>query len=140
MRSLAQTVTDHREAIEYDLLTKTGHTIDDIGRTLSWDALDSFFTCIGPDSAIIKKLFPEEAEWNTIQKTNKILADIFDVLAQINANLVGFAERKPAKKPKPYKRPGQTPPPEEKHFGKDALPANELHEWFEKKRKKACQK
>ena len=140
MTSLARVVLEHREAIEHDLLTQTGHEIDDIGRTLSWDALDSFFTCIGPDSAIIKKLFPEEAEWNTIQKTNKILADIFDVLAQINANLVGFAEGKPAKNPKPYKRPGQTPPPEEKHFGKGALPADELHAWIENKRKELCQK
>lgn len=140
MISLARAIEQHREAIEYDLLTKTGHEVNDIGRTLSWDALDSFFKHIEPTSALMRDLYPEESAWFTTAKTNRILADIFDMLAQINANLVGLAERKPAKKPKPYPRPGQKPSDEEKHFGRGGLPPGQLREWFEAKRKKLCQK
>lgn len=140
MIGLARAVLEHREAVEYDLLTKTGHSIDDIGRSLSWDALDSFFRCIEPDSAIMREIYPEKAEWYGTLQTNKILADIFDILAQINANLVGFAERKPAKKPKPYPRPGKKPQEEERHYGRGGLPPAQLREWFEAKRKQLCQK
>ena len=137
---LARAVLEHREAIEYDLLTKTGHKFDDIGRDLPWAALDSFIKCIGPDSAIMRELYPEQAEWGTVAKTNKILADIFDVLAQINANVVALAEKKPAKTPGKYPRPDKKEPDEKKHFGKGALPPAQLREWFENKRRQKCQR
>lgn len=140
MIGLARAVLEHREAIEYDLLTKTGHEIDDIGRVLSWDALDSFFKHIGPDSALMQELHPEHAAWAGIPKTNMILADLYDILSQINANLVAVGSGRPAKKPKPYPRPWKNDPDEEKHFGKGALPPEELREWFEQKRAKLCQK
>ena len=41
------------------------------------------------------------AAWATPLKTNSILADIADELAQINANLVALGSHKPAKKVKP---------------------------------------
>ena len=137
MISLARVVLDHREAIEHDLLTQTGHEINDIGRTLSWDALDSFFKCIGPDSAIMREIYPEESKWHGTLQTNRILADIWDMLAQINANVVAIAERKPARKPKKYPAPSDT---EELHYGKGALHPDELHAWIENKRKTLCQK
>ena len=54
MMSLARAVLEHRGAIEYDLLTKTGHNVDDIGRVLPWDALDSFFKHLEPSSALMR--------------------------------------------------------------------------------------
>ena len=140
MIGLAKSILEHREAIEYDLLTKTGHEIDDIGRTISWDALDSFFKHIEPDSALIRELYPDEAEWAGVTKTNMILADLYDLVAQVNANIVALGSGKAAKKIKPYPRPWKKPFEEEKHFGKGGLPPNELREWFEAKRKKLCQK
>ena len=140
MISLARVVLEHREAIEHDLLTQTGHEIDDIGRSLSWDALDSFFKYIGPESALMRELYPEESAWHGTLKTNMILADLYDLLAQLNANFVGFAERKPAKKPKAYPRPWRRPDTEERHYGSGALPADELHALIENKRKELCQK
>lgn len=138
--SLARAVLEHRGAIEYDLLTKTGHSVDDIGRVLPWDALDSFFKHLEPSSALMRELYPDAYEWDSTTKTNKILADIFDIVAQINANVVALAEHKPAKKPKAYPRPGDKKPDEEMHFGKGALPPNELRAWFEEKRKEKCRK
>ena len=50
----------------------------------------------------------------------------------INANLCAMGSGKKAKKPKAYKRPGDN---DKKKIGKNALPAAELREWFENKRK-----
>lgn len=132
--SLAKAVDEHREAIEFDLLTQTGHELKDVGRTLSWGAFRSFLKYAQPDSALTQAVRPEVSEWASTTKTNFILADIYDVLAQINANLVAVGSRKPAKNVKPYPRPGKKDKDSEKHIGSGALPPDELHRWFEEKR------
>lgn len=134
MIGLAKHVLEHREAIQYDLLKETGHEFNDIGRALSWDALDSFLRNVGLDSALARELKPEMAAWATPLKTNTILADIADELAQINANLVAIGAGRPAKKPRPYPRPWRDQNTDEQHFGKGALPPDELRKWFERKR------
>ena len=91
------------------------------------------------DSAMGHELHPEYVPWATQTKTNAILADILDTLNQINANLVAIGSKKPAKQPEPYPRPQKKKPENVRHFGRGALPANELHEWFEMKRKEKCQ-
>jgi hypothetical protein len=80
-------------------------------------------------------LHPDRAEWGSRTKTNIILADLWDQLAQINANLVAIGSRKPAKSPKPYPRPG-VKKDNEQHFGAEPLPPKELRAWIEEKRKK----
>ena len=128
-------MTEHDGAIEYDLLTKTGHELKDIGRTLSWDALASFIIYDEIDSALGRELNEEYSLWAALLKTNGILADIFDMLAQINANLVAIGEHKASASIKPYPRPGMQEERENvKHFGKGALPRGEFRKWLEKKR------
>lgn len=134
--SLAAFVTEHSGAIEYDLLTKTGHELQDVGRSLSWGALASFVMNVSGDSALSEEMNADYHIWATATKTNGILADIYDMLAQINANLVAIGERKPSKLPKAYPRPGVEEKQENvKHFGKGALPKGEFRKWLEKKRK-----
>ena len=74
------------------------------------------------------------AYWSSRAKTNAILADIFDMLSQINANLVAVGSHKASKKPKAYPRPGDNNK-REKKIGKNALPVNELDSWLARKRK-----
>lgn len=131
--SLAVFVEEHREAVEYDLLTLTGHELADVGGTLSWGALASFLACVGKGSAIDRELHEEEAQWNDTIKTNGILADIYDMMAQINANLVALGERRKANEPKRYPRPG-VEPDNIKHYGADPLPPDDLEAWFRMKR------
>ena len=77
----------------------------------------------------------EKAIWSTRMKTNFILADIYDVLNMINANIVASASRKPAKAPKKYPRPGKKSDEDNiRHFGSGALPPDELRKWMEEKR------
>lgn len=129
-------VAEHSGAIEYDLLTKTGHELRDVGRTLSWDALASFVLHIDENSALYRELNPEQSLWTQTLKTNGLLADLYDVLSQINANLIAIGTHSKAKHTKPYPRPGMEAKREDvQHFGKNALPPDELRAWFAKKRK-----
>lgn len=123
MTSLAEFVLEHRGAVNYDLLTRTGHDLDDVGRGLSWSALDSFIRNTPPDGALMREMRPEIAQWSTTAKTNAILADIYDMLAAINANLCAKGSGKRPKRPKPYPRPGATS--NQRKIGK-ALPVDEL--------------
>lgn len=114
-------------------MISSGYSLDDVGSGLSWAALGAFIRNLGPESATARELDPEMSVWSSRAKTNAILADIFDMLAQINANLVAVGNHKPSKKPKAYPRPGDNK--REKKIGKNALPANELDAWFAQKRK-----
>ena len=132
--SLAKYVTEHRKAVEHDLLTQTGYTFDDIGRTLSWGAFESFLSHVRPDSAIISEENPDVGIWASALKTNAILADIFDVLSLINTNLMAIGSGKRGKMPKPYPRLTDRTPDNERHIGSDPLPVDELQKWFDEKR------
>ena len=81
-----------------------GYELRDVGRSLSWSALLSFISNLGPESYLAREIEPELHNWTTTLKTNQILADIYDMLAMINANLVAYGSKKQSKKPKPYPR------------------------------------
>lgn len=76
---------------------------------------------------------PDIAAFSSRFKTNAILADIFDILAQINANLVAGFSHKHTSKPKRYPRPGDG---DKRRIGKDSMTVNELDNWFAEKKKK----
>jgi hypothetical protein len=134
MIGLAGFVDDHREAVERDLLTETGHEVDDVGSTLSWGALKSFLSSVKLGSALGAELNPEMTDWATTAKTNTILADIYDQLQIVNANLRVLITHKPGRKPEPYKRPGADKK-EIRRIGKGALPVNKMREWIESRRR-----
>lgn len=128
-------MTEHEGAIEYDLITQTGHELKDVGRTLSWGALNSFIKYEKSDSALSLELNEDNYIWSTATKTNGILADIFDMLAQINANLVALAERRKANQIDRYPRPG-VESTKTKHYGNSSMPIDEMRQWIEQRRRK----
>jgi len=127
--SLAKFVVEHREALDADLL-KTGYEAEDIGCALSWGALGAFIKHLPPDSAVVREAHPEESAWATTVKTNSILADIYDMLSAINTNLAAIGSGKPAKRIKPYPRPGHKDE-DTQHIG-TAVPVAELNKLFRK--------
>jgi hypothetical protein len=130
--SLAKFTEEHRGAIAFDLLTKTNYSIDDVGGELSWFALSSFIRNLNTDSALAREL-GKSTGWEDTLTTNRILADIYDLLQVINGNLVAIGGGK-HKKITPYPRP-KGKDDEKKHIGKGAIPFDELKEWFKEKRK-----
>lgn len=134
---LAAWVTEHSGAVECDLLTRTGHELRDVGDALSWSALASFILHRDPAGAIAREIDGDFSVWATTSKTNGLLADIFDMLAQINANLVAIGEHSKTKPVPRYPRPGmeQEDAGNVKRFGHGALPRGQFRKWLEDKRK-----
>lgn len=65
--------------------------------------------------------------WGSTEKTNVILADIFDILQSINYNLARMGGGHPSK-PKPYPRPKKD---KDRKYGdkKSSLPVAKMREW-----------
>jgi len=124
MIGLAAFVNEHYEAVDYDLLTQTGMSLSDVGGRLTWSALYSFIRK-NNNGALMRELRPDIAQWSTTAKTNAILADIYDVLSAINANLCAKGSGKRPKRPKPYPRPVEQNKSERK-FG-TPMPIDVLH-------------
>ena len=76
--------------------------MNDVGGALSWCALDSFVRNLDTESALARDLGKSTGWENTVQ-TNIILADLYDLLQTINANLVSLGGKKA--NIKPYPRP-----------------------------------
>lgn len=110
---------------------QTGHTLDDVGGALSWGALGAFLHKVDTSSAIAYEIEPDVASFASPFKTNAILADIYDMLAQINANLVAGFSRRRTTKPRRYPRPGDN---DKRRLGKDGVTVSELDSWFAKKK------
>lgn len=114
-------------------MTQTGHDLSCIGNDISWHGVGSFLRNIGADSATARELRPDLAEWATRAKTNALLADLFDLLSVMNANIVGIGSGRRPKRPKFYPRPGERK--DEKRFGRNPLPKDDLKKWLEEKRR-----
>lgn len=77
-------------------------------------------------------MYPEYSQWVTTLKTNAMLADLIDLVGQLNANMIAKGTGRKARRIKLYPRPKND---KNRHIGSGALPHDELVKWFEKKRK-----
>lgn len=123
-------IEEHEKALNYDLMTRTGYQLDDLGGSLTWGALSSFIGNLRTDSALARDM-GKATGWEDTLKTNEILADIYDMLQVINANIVRLGHGK-HRKIKPYPRPGQDEKQERK-IGKGAMPLSKLREWIKER-------
>ena len=130
MIGLARFVEAHGGALNYDLMTRTCYQLDDVGEALPWASLYSFIKHLGTNSALAKEL-GKSTGWETTLQTNIILADIFDLLQVIHADLVAWASggKKKANN-KPYPRPGKEEHKNTRKLGSGAMPVDKLREWI----------
>ena len=90
----------------------------------------SFIKYLGSDSALARDL-GKSTGWEGTIKTNAILADIYDLLQVIRAEIVALGGTKP-RKIKPYPRPGADEDKKRK-LGKGAMPLTELRKWIKER-------
>lgn len=119
---LCRLLTEHGEAVEYDLLA-LGYRLDWLGtRRLSWRDLWVIVRMAPRSSALARSIHGARAVWT--QETY-LLADIFDVLAAANWQRAGKGP-----KPKPFPRPRREDDKTVTRYGSGALPIDELDAWF----------
>lgn len=129
MIGLARFLDEHVEAVNYDLLTRTTYQADDVGGALTWGAFYAFVKNLGSDSALARDL-GKSTGWETTLQTNTMLADIFDLLQVIHADLVFWMSKgKKKAKTKPYPRPGRDED-KKRRLGSGAMPFDQLREWL----------
>lgn len=126
---------DHESALDYDLMTRTGRTLDeymDMGAA-GIVALVHFIAHLDVDSALMRDMDTTDvAEWGSNLKTNVLLADVFDAIAMFNHNFATAHSKHKPQKPKPYPRPWAK---EEDKIGKGAIPISQFWEWWSSKEK-----
>lgn len=129
MIGLARFIDEHGEAVNYDLLTRTAYQVNDVGGALSWGAFYAFIKNLGSDSALARDL-GKSTGWETVLQTNTLLADIFDLLQVIHADLIHWMSHGKKKTNfKPYPRPGADKD-KKRRLGSGAMPFDELREWI----------
>lgn len=135
MTSLAVAMRYHESALEYDLMTMTGRTLSeylDMGHE-GIVALCHFVRHLGLDSKLAREMAGFEAgPFDSGTQTNALLAELFDVLAGINANLVQLSSKSRVKRPKPFPRPWRK---DESRIGRDPIPVSKFAEWWNSKSK-----
>lgn len=111
-------LTEHGEAIEYDLIT-LGLRLANLGSpTLTWRDL-LVITREAPPSSALRRA--QTGGWGI---TEYLLAVVADELAIANWQRQG---KRGAPRPKPIPRPGQTG----EVFGSDPIPIAEFNSWWE---------
>lgn len=120
-------------------MTKTRHTLEDVGGALSWRALRNFVEYLDHDSRLWRETHPEEAKmtpWEDGSMVAPMLADLFDATALVAWATANRGAKHPKPRPKPYPRPWATQA-NERHFGSKPIPISEFDSWWEKKREEA---
>lgn len=129
------TVAEHGGALEYDLMTRTRFTLDDLGGELPTRALLAFVMHLPPDSALSSEVrgdTAQERQWQEPSLLPMLVADLADAahaiaweVAQANSShdLRGVM-------PEPIERPGVTPRRETRRWGADAIPVSDFDSWW----------
>lgn len=131
IEGLCRLVDEHGEALEYDLITRAGMTLDDVPGRMPWTALRSFVKHLDTSSALSKKVSPNTAGWQGADRVPMILADLIDAV-----NLFRWEfecantpkKRRRPRQPEPYPRPGVKK--KDKKIGKDPIPIREFDDWW----------
>lgn len=125
--SLTLIIREHGDALEYDLITRTPHTLRSVPGSLDWRELGAFVKYLPMDSALKSEMNPDSAYWEGSRRVPMMLADLFDLLQFQNYLILKTNGAKP-KKPKPYPRPGAKK--NAKTYGRGAIPISDFSEWW----------
>ena len=121
-------IARHGGAVEYDLMTRTRFTLDDLGGGLSARALISFLGHLPPESASYASINPDAGGWS---KTDMLLARICEAV-ESTAWMVackGVKKSHWPQRPKRITRPGVADD-DEKRIGRDPIPISDFDEWY----------
>lgn len=124
-------VDGHRQALQYDLMTRTRYVLEDLGGALSAAALVAFVRYLPPDSALVMECEPDSA-WSTGRYVAQLLALLADEVAVSNY-MYATAHAKGghrAERPRPIPRPGVSESDRERRVGRGAIPISEFDRWY----------
>ena len=130
---LALIMRDNADALDFDLMTMTGRTLDeyaDMGAA-GTVALVHFVKHLGPEAALWRALHPDDEmpDWQTRRQTNAILADIHDELAMARRENAVKGTGKRPRRIKPYPRPNAKAK-DGRRIGSEAIKIRDFDKWW----------
>lgn len=136
MTALVEVLEDRADALDYDLMTFTGRTLDEYMQqgAAGIVALCDFIKHLSTDSALFRTTRDGMHEWSETVKTNMLLADIYDNLTAMRYQFVSSKSKKKPRRPDPYPRPWAKP--RKKKIGKDPVKVSKFWKWWDSKKKK----
>ena len=119
-------MAQHGEAVEYDLMTRTRYTLDDLGGELSERALLSFTRRLPAESETVAALSPDGG-WS---RTDMLLARICEGIERLTWVEMSKGTRKSRRPPmpKPIERPGVKR--RDKRIGSEPVPISDFDKWY----------
>ena len=125
---------DHGGALDYDLMTMTAYTLDDVGGRLPVGSLAHFVQNLPPSSATMRALFPADADkvaWAEGRATAQLLAVLVDELRGMQWLYASRNSRGSVRRPHPFETPWSEGTRGEKRIGSAPVTIAEFDRWFD---------
>ena len=126
---------EHGGALDFDLMTMTDYTIDDVGGRLSVGSLAHFVQNLPPTSATMRALFPDEAErvlWMEGRATAQLVACLIDELRGFEWMYQSAHSNGSVMRPKRFETPWTSPGElGVRRIGSKPVTIAEFDEWFD---------
>lgn len=123
----------YSDALEYDLMTRTRFTLDDVGKALSWRALLAFIAHLDKSSALWRAANEEDVElafWESKEIQPQLLAGIIDELRAVRYVLVAANSNHKPKPPKPIERPFVKAKNQAQQYGSEPVSITEFEDFW----------
>lgn len=123
----------YSDALEYDLMTRTRFTLDDVGKALSWRALLAFIAHLDKSSALWRAANEEDVElafWESSEIQPQLLAGIIDELRAMRYVLVATNSKHKPKPPKPLERPYVKAKNQAQQYGSEPVNIEEFENFW----------
>lgn len=131
-------MSDHGGALDYDLMTMTPYTLDDLGGRLSCRSLVHFIRHLPPTSATKREIngapTDEQMGWLTGNVTTQLIACLLDEVRGLQWMYQSAHSKSRVRRPKRFPTPWSTD--EElgvKRYGRDPIRVADFDAWFDGK-------
>lgn len=131
-------MADHGGALDYDLMTLTQYTIDDVGERLRMRSLANFVRHLPVTSAtkiaVSGGLTREQAEWVRGDVTAQLLSVLIDELRGMEWMYQSTHSKARVRRPRRFPTPWTSDAElGVRRYGRDPIPVSEFDAWFNRK-------
>lgn len=127
---------EHGGALDYDLMTMTTYTLDDVGGRLQMRSLAHFLRYLPPDSQTMRALSPEDGErvlWMGGSVNAQLLAMLVNELRGMQWLYTRVNSKGSVRRPSALETPWTRGDEGVVRYGHGAIPIAEFDDWFDRK-------
>lgn len=119
-------MAQHGGAVDYDLMTRTRYTLDDLGGELSERALLAFTRRLPAESETVAALSPDGG-WSRTDMLLARLCEGIELLIWVECNK---GRKRSNMSPRPPRIPRPGVEPDRRRIGREPIPISDFDEWY----------